>query len=144
MERLGSLCGTQNSTRTSRAIVDPTVLTKPKVLQPASFACAMAASVSAVSPDCEIAITMSLPGRRIGLRYRNSDAYSTSTGTRQRSSMRYSPTCKLSVVRWETGRSTRSSRPKQSTAADAAREILSMRGFRRRHCRKRTHHRSMP
>ena len=50
----------------------------------------MAASVSAVSPDCEITMH-SVRGVTIGLRYRNSDAYSTSTGIRAKSSISISP-----------------------------------------------------
>jgi hypothetical protein len=41
----------------------------------------IAASVSAVSPDCEIPITRS-SGPTIGFRYRYSEAMSISTGTR--------------------------------------------------------------
>ena len=46
--------------------------------------------VSAVSPDCEIAITMSF-SEMIGFLYLNSEAYSTSTGILANSSIRYSP-----------------------------------------------------
>ena len=46
--------------------------------------------MSAVSPDCEIASTMSLE-LIIGFLYLNSDAYSTSTGILAKSSIIYSP-----------------------------------------------------
>src|SRR5213082_402370 len=39
----------------SRAIVDPTTLTRPITVEPAALAARSASSVSAVSPDCEIA-----------------------------------------------------------------------------------------
>src|SRR5688572_32764849 len=61
------------------------------MVAPFDFANSIAANVSAVSPDCEIAITMS-PSLMIGLRYLNSDAYSTSTGILQNSSNMYSAT----------------------------------------------------
>ena len=44
----------------SLAIEDPTTLQIPKTNAPFDFANLIAASVSAVSPDCEIAITTSL------------------------------------------------------------------------------------
>ena len=47
--------------------------------------------MSAVSPDCVIAKS-SVPSSIGGLRYRNSLAYSTSTGSRANCSIRYSPT----------------------------------------------------
>src|SRR5438876_12247134 len=45
----------------SRAIVLPTTLTRPSTLEPAARAARIASSVSAVSPDCEMAI-VSVPG----------------------------------------------------------------------------------
>src|SRR5919198_797280 len=74
----------------SRAMVDPTTFTSPSVLAPRRFASRIAASVSAVSPDCEITM-LSVFFVTIGFRYRNSDAYSTSTGMRASSSMYSSP-----------------------------------------------------
>ena len=62
----------------------------PKVSAPFSLAISNAAKVSAVSPDCEIAITMSFLVI-IGFLYLNSEAYSTSTFIRAKSSIRYSP-----------------------------------------------------
>ena len=50
----------------------------------------IAASVSAVSPDCEIGIMIS-PLLITGFLYLNSDAYSTSTGILSNSSKKYSP-----------------------------------------------------
>src|SRR6478609_4192044 len=70
---------------------DPTTLQTPNITAPFDLASSIAASVSAVSPDCDIAITTS-PSLITGLRYRNSDAYSTSTGMRQNSSKKYSDT----------------------------------------------------
>ena len=63
----------------------------PKMVAPRSFAISMAAIVSAVSPDCEMAITTSF-SVIIGFLYLNSEAYSTSTGILAYSSIRYSPT----------------------------------------------------
>src|SRR5258706_1210458 len=74
---------------------EPTTLHTPKMIAPFDLAKSIAASVSAVSPDCEMAITTS-PSRMTGFRYRNSEAYSTSTGIRQNSSKKYSaanPAC---------------------------------------------------
>ena len=51
----------------SRAIVEPTTFTNPSVLAPRRLASRMAASVSAVSPDCEIT-TQSVFGPTIGFR----------------------------------------------------------------------------
>jgi len=51
----------------SRAIVDPTTLTMPSALAPRRRASRIAASVSIVSPDCEITIT-SVPSSMIGFR----------------------------------------------------------------------------
>ena len=70
---------------------EPTTLQIPKTNAPLDFANFIAARVSAVSPDCEIAITISL-SLIIGLRYLNSEAYSTSTGILVKSSKRYSAT----------------------------------------------------
>ena len=75
----------------SLAIEDPTTLQTPKTKAPFDFASFIAAKVSAVSPDCEIAIITSFEVI-IGFLYLNSDAYSTSTGIRALSSIRYSPT----------------------------------------------------
>ena len=75
----------------SLAIVDPTTLHTPKTKAPLDFANLIAASVSAVSPDCDIAITTSF-SVITGLRYLNSDAYSTSTGILAKSSKIYSAT----------------------------------------------------
>ena len=71
-------------------IEDPTALHIPYINAPLFLASSTAANVSAVSPDWEIAITTS-PGLMTGFRYRNSEAYSTSTGKRQNFSMRYFP-----------------------------------------------------
>ena len=71
-------------------IEDPTTLQIPKVRAPFSFANSKAAKVSAVSPDWDIAITMSF-FVKIGFLYLNSEAYSTSTFILERSSIRYSP-----------------------------------------------------
>mmetsp|Transcript_27123 Transcript_27123/g.56364 ORF Transcript_27123/g.56364 Transcript_27123/m.56364 type:complete len:293 (-) Transcript_27123:360-1238(-) len=76
----------------SRAMVEPTVLQIPMHSTPWDLAWRRAARVSAVSPDCEMTMTMSSSGRSTTLRYRNSEAYSTSTGTLQRASRTYSPT----------------------------------------------------
>ena len=70
---------------------EPTTLQIPNTHAPAFFAILIAASVSAVSPDWDIAITIS-SGLIIGLRYLNSEAYSTSTGILAKSSIIYSPT----------------------------------------------------
>ena len=51
----------------SRAIVDPTALTSPTARHPAPCAWRTAASVSAVSPDCEMTTTTS-PSFRTGFR----------------------------------------------------------------------------
>ncbi|CKV09206.1 Uncharacterised protein [Mycobacterium tuberculosis] len=53
-----------------------------------SLACRTASSVSAVSPDCEIATTKVLRSNT-GSRYRNSLASSTSTGSRVQCSIAY-------------------------------------------------------
>ncbi len=71
--------------------VDPEVeFTMPMVRAPRALASLSAASVSAVSPDWLIAITR-VPSWRTGFRYRNSEAYSTSTGIPASSSSMYSP-----------------------------------------------------
>jgi len=70
---------------------DPTTLQTPNTKAPLDFANFTAASVSAVSPDCEIAITISFLFM-IGFLYLNSEAYSTSTGIRAKSSNKYSAT----------------------------------------------------
>ena len=74
----------------SLAIDDPTTLQIPYKKAPFSLAIFIAASVSAVSPDCDIGITMS-PLLIIGFLYLNSEAYSTSTGILSNSSKKYSP-----------------------------------------------------
>jgi hypothetical protein len=51
----------------SRAIVEPTTLTIPSTVHPAARAARIASSVSAVSPDCEIA-TATVPGPCSGRR----------------------------------------------------------------------------
>ena len=51
----------------SRAIVEPTWFTRPSVFAPRRFASRIAASVSAVSPDCEITMH-SVLSVTIGLR----------------------------------------------------------------------------
>ena len=61
-----------------REIDDPTTLQIPSIVAPFDFASSSAANVSAVSPDCDIAITMSF-SLIIGFLYLNSLAYSTST-----------------------------------------------------------------
>src|SRR2546425_4670407 len=71
-------------------MVEPTTFTRPSVRAPRRLASRRAASVSAVSPDCEIPTT-SVRSSTIGLRYRNSEAYSTSDGMRASSSIMYSP-----------------------------------------------------
>ncbi len=71
-----------------RAMLEPTALTKLYVKMPCSFTNSMAAKVSAVSPDCEMAITIS-SGNKTGLRYLNSEAYSTSTVMRAKFSNKY-------------------------------------------------------
>mmetsp|Transcript_5935 Transcript_5935/g.19129 ORF Transcript_5935/g.19129 Transcript_5935/m.19129 type:complete len:201 (-) Transcript_5935:233-835(-) len=76
----------------SRAIVEPTVLQMPIHGTRCDLAYRSAARVSAVSPDCEMTMTTSSSARRTAFRYRNSDAYSTSTGTLHRDSRMYSPT----------------------------------------------------
>ena len=68
----------------------PTTFTIPSVCAPRCFASRRAASVSAVSPLWEIPMT-SVRSSTMGLRYRNSEAYSTSTGMRASSSSMYSP-----------------------------------------------------
>ena len=72
-------------------IEEPTTLQTPKTKAPFSLANFIAAKVSAVSPDCEIAITTSLL-EIIGFLYLNSEAYSTSTGILANSSITYSAT----------------------------------------------------
>ena len=72
-------------------IDDPTTLQIPNTKAPLFFASFIAARVSAVSPDCEIAITTSL-FPITGFLYLNSDAYSTSTGILAKSSKIYSAT----------------------------------------------------
>ena len=74
----------------TRGIDDPTALQIPYTKAPFSRASSMAANVSAVSPDCEMAITTSL-GLITELRYLNSEAYSTSTGILQNVSIKYLP-----------------------------------------------------
>ncbi len=58
---------------TRRAIAEPGTFTTPTVLPPSAFASLRAATVSAVSPDCEIPRT-SVRASTSGARYRNSDA----------------------------------------------------------------------
>jgi len=60
-------------------MVEPTTLQTPNTNAPLDFASFIAARVSAVSPDWEIAITTSF-SVITGFLYLNSDAYSTSTG----------------------------------------------------------------
>ena len=72
-------------------------ITNPKHCGPLFLASSIAAKVSAVSPLCERWLTLNHQSKT-GLRYLNSEAYSTSTGIRARSSKRYSatnpmPTC---------------------------------------------------
>ena len=71
-------------------MVEPTTLQMPITVAPFLLASLIAARVSAVSPDCEIAITTVL-GVIIGSLYLNSEAYSTSTGILAYSSIMYSP-----------------------------------------------------
>ena len=61
------------------------------MVAPFALANLIAESVSAVSPDCDTAITISR-SVMIGFLYLNSEAYSTSTGIRARSSIKYSAT----------------------------------------------------
>ena len=72
----------------SLAIVDPTTLQTPNTKAPFDFASLIAANVSAVSPDCEMAMTTSV-SLITGFLYLNSDAYSTSTGILAKSSKIY-------------------------------------------------------
>ncbi len=72
----------------SRGIVEPLVLQIASTLDPCSRACRSAIRVSMVSPDWEMAITSDRPSR-IGSRYRNSLASSTSQGIRVQCSMAY-------------------------------------------------------
>jgi len=72
-------------------MVLPTTFVIPRTLIPFAFASRIAARVSAVSPDWLIVITRS-PFFRTGFLYLNSLAYSTSTGIRAYSSIRYSAT----------------------------------------------------
>src|SRR5664280_3656774 len=69
----------------------PTTLHTPMARAPQCLASLKAAKVSAVSPDWEIKIIASSL-LIIGFRYLNSDAYSTSVGTRAFCSIIYSPT----------------------------------------------------
>ena len=62
------------------------MLVMASTLAPRSRASRIAARVSAVSPDCEMPITRSRSSIT-GLRYRNSDAMSISTGTRDHHSI---------------------------------------------------------
>src|ERR1035438_10682942 len=75
----------------SLAMELPTTLHIPMASAPRCLASLNAAKVSAVSPDCEIKI---IPSSLliIGFLYLNSDAYSTSVGTRAFCSSIYSPT----------------------------------------------------
>mmetsp|Transcript_9910 Transcript_9910/g.22529 ORF Transcript_9910/g.22529 Transcript_9910/m.22529 type:complete len:215 (-) Transcript_9910:1031-1675(-) len=78
-----------------RAMLEPTTLTMPIVRALNSCAIRMASKVSAVSPLWEMAITTSSEEIK-GLRYRNSLAYSTSTGISAKLSSAYfaiSPEC---------------------------------------------------
>ncbi len=68
-------------------MVLPTTFTSPSTVDPMADATRMASSVSAVSPDCEIA-SASVPGTTICVRYRYSEAYSTSTGIPDSSSIK--------------------------------------------------------
>lgn len=77
-----------NTASDSRGIVEPFVLQTARTFAPCSRACRSAISVSMVSPDCEMAIT-SVRASRIGSRYRNSLASSTSHGIRVQCSMAY-------------------------------------------------------
>ena len=74
----------------SLAIVLPTTLQIPNVNAPASFDFFIAANVSAVSPDWLTAIKIVFASI-IALRYLNSDAYSTCTGTLAYSSIKCFP-----------------------------------------------------
>ena len=79
------------------AIDEPTTLTTPKITAPCRFAFSIATNVSAVSPLWEMAMMIS-PLLITGLRYLNSEAYSTSTLIRHNSSKMYSatrPACQL-------------------------------------------------
>ena len=79
------------------AMDDPTAFTIPKIIAPCSLALSIATNVSAVSPLWEIAMMIS-PLLTTGFLYLNSDAYSTSTGILQSSSIMYSatkPACQL-------------------------------------------------
>ena len=69
----------------SLAIELPTPFTMPYTKAPCDLACCMAARVSAVSPDCEMATTTS-SGSMTGSLYLNSLAYATSTGILQKCS----------------------------------------------------------
>ena len=78
-------------------MVEPTTFTIPMMRQPRRRASLSAASVSAVSPDWLIPMTR-VVGVSTGLRYRNSEAYSTVTGILAISSIMrapISPACQL-------------------------------------------------
>ena len=68
----------------------PGTLQIPTVIAPCSLAFFIAARVSAVSPDCEIAITTLLLSIKV-LLYRNSEAYSTWTGIFENLSIKFLP-----------------------------------------------------
>ena len=69
----------------ARLTLEPTTLQTARVLDPRALASSSAPSVSAVSPDWEMAMVRVAPSTT-GARYRNSEPMSTSTGTRQRDS----------------------------------------------------------
>ena len=71
-------------------MLEPTTLQIPYTNAPFLFATSIAASVSAVSPLCDIAMTTSF-SVTTGFEYLNSLAYSTVTGMRQKFSIRYLP-----------------------------------------------------
>ena len=68
----------------------PGTLQRPTVIAPCSLAYFIAARVSAVSPDCEIAITTLLLSTKV-LLYLNSEAYSTWTGIFANLSIKFLP-----------------------------------------------------
>ena len=76
---------TASASRVSEA---PGTLQIARTLPPALRAARTAPIVSAVSPDCEIA-TKSVSPSMTGRRYRDSEATSTSTGTRASASIMY-------------------------------------------------------
>src|SRR4030042_2725282 len=74
----------------SLAMELPDTLTIDNIFEDLDLASSMAPRVSAVSPDCEMAITRVFSSI-VGFLYLNSAAYSTSAGILTNFSIRYSP-----------------------------------------------------